>query len=111
MAVAVDKVFEQLESRRRELKDRLARSSADLLHRNEPLVADYADQGVQRENDDVVQSIAQSVRTELSQLNLALERLARGRYGVCETCGEPIEPKRLQAVPYTTHCVRCAELV
>jgi len=107
----VDKVFEQLVSRRRELEDRLARSSVDLLHRNEPLVADYAEQGVQRENDDVLQSIGQSVRTELSQLNLALERRAQGRYGICETCGEPIEAKRLQVVPYTTHCARCAELV
>lgn len=37
----------------------------------------------------------------------ALERLDEGEYGVCEECGEPINPKRLAAVPWTDCCVGC----
>ncbi len=46
---------------------------------------------------------------ELRQVNHALERLDSGEYGVCEDCDEPIPERRLQAVPYATLCVSCAE--
>ncbi len=37
----------------------------------------------------------------------ALERLAKGQYGICRDCGRPISPKRLAAVPWTECCVHC----
>jgi RNA polymerase-binding transcription factor DksA len=43
-------------------------------------------------------------------LVLALEHLRQaqnGAYGVCEGCGEPIDPARLEAVPGTTLCLGC----
>lgn len=44
-----------------------------------------------------------------SQVDHALERLDRGLYGVCEVCGRPIEPERLEALPAATDCFRCRE--
>ena len=38
-------------------------------------------------------------------------RLAEGRYGQCERCGEAIEPARLAALPAAEYCLRCADLV
>nr|MBF3175823.1 TraR/DksA family transcriptional regulator [Pseudomonas aeruginosa] len=42
---------------------------------------------------------------------LARLRLAEGRYGYCERCGEAIEPARLAALPAAEYCLRCADLV
>ncbi|MBF3283791.1 TraR/DksA family transcriptional regulator, partial [Pseudomonas aeruginosa] len=47
----------------------------------------------------------------MRQVGLARLRLAEGRYGQCERCGEAIEPARLAALPAAEYCLRCADLV
>lgn len=47
----------------------------------------------------------------LAELAAAEERLAAGRYGVCERCGGLIAVERLQARPETRVCVACASVV
>jgi DnaK suppressor protein len=44
----------------------------------------------------------------LGQVVAALERIAKGTYGICENCGEPIAPERLEALPYATTCLSCS---
>ena len=46
--------------------------------------------------------------SELGEISRALARLEAGDYGICTTCGEPIDPKRLKVLPYAEHCVACA---
>lgn len=41
----------------------------------------------------------------LSQIDAALARLDAGTYGICESCGKPIPPSRLEALPYATLCI------
>src|SRR5262249_26677145 len=41
----------------------------------------------------------------LGEVDAALERVARGTYGLCETCHEPIEPNRLLADPLVRVCL------
>ncbi len=43
------------------------------------------------------------------QVKKALSRMNLGTYGICETCGTPIEAKRLEAYPEATTCLKCAE--
>jgi RNA polymerase-binding transcription factor len=43
-------------------------------------------------------------------IELALARIEDGSYGTCLECEEDISPKRLQAVPWATHCIRCQNL-
>jgi DnaK suppressor protein len=47
----------------------------------------------------------------VAQIDAALARVDAGSYGVCENCGRPINPERLEALPYTIHCVECAALI
>ncbi|HEX5482284.1 MAG TPA: TraR/DksA family transcriptional regulator [Terriglobia bacterium] len=47
----------------------------------------------------------------LKEIDRALERVARGNYGVCESCGEAISPARLKALPWARYCVQCQELI
>lgn len=46
--------------------------------------------------------------TILRQIEDSLERLENGTYGRCEECDRPIPRTRLEAVPYTNRCARCA---
>lgn len=52
------------------------------------------------ESAELVAELA-AERTELTEVEAALDRLHRGCYGLCEITGVPIEPERLQALPWT----------
>jgi DnaK suppressor protein len=43
----------------------------------------------------------------LKKIDEALERIANGTFGICESCGEEISLKRLEARPVTTLCIEC----
>lgn len=45
----------------------------------------------------------------LKKVNQALERIARGTFGLCDRCDDPIEARRLEARPTATLCVSCKE--
>ena len=53
-------------------------------------------------------SIEQNTADLLSKVDHALDRVAAGEYGICETCGKPIPVERLDVLPYSTQCVECA---
>jgi DnaK suppressor protein len=38
-----------------------------------------------------------------------LARIREGAFGECISCGQEINPKRLEAVPWTRHCIECQE--
>jgi DnaK suppressor protein len=43
----------------------------------------------------------------LGDVMRAQQKLADGTYGVCDTCGRPIPPDRLEALPWAVQCVTC----
>jgi RNA polymerase-binding protein DksA len=99
-------VRQQLKRREADLLGRVQRITNDFRH-SEGLEADFAEQGVQLENDDVLSHLDDASRVELSQIRKALARLDRGQYGICEACNQPIAAKRLQALPCAAKCLRC----
>jgi len=50
-----------------------------------------------------------AVKTRLRQIEEAVTKHEAGRYGICENCGREIDIARLEAIPYTPFCLRCAE--
>ncbi len=54
-------------------------------------------------------SIEQNTVNLLGKVDHALERVAAGQYGLCESCGNSIPVERLDVLPYTTLCVTCAQ--
>lgn len=104
------KIIEQrLKDRRTELAQRLARINQDVRHARKPLEADFAEQAVERENDEVLDALGESLRGELALIETALSRIERDEYGVCERCGQAIPVSRLEALPYASRCVTCQE--
>ena len=53
-------------------------------------------------------ALLDQARQRLEDIDSALQRVAAGRYGVCERCGGPIGEERLAARPFVRHCVTCA---
>jgi RNA polymerase-binding protein DksA len=47
-------------------------------------------------------------RAQLRQVDEALDRLNAGTYGACRSCGAPIAPERLEAIPWVATCIDCA---
>jgi RNA polymerase-binding protein DksA len=103
-----ERVRQALQARRAELRARSSRVAADLRREREPLAADFADQAIQRSNDEVLGAIGDSADEEAHLIELALRRLDEGRYGLCASCGGEIAPRRLEAVPYAERCASCA---
>ncbi len=48
-------------------------------------------------------------RVLLKKIDRMLEKIEEGTYGICESCGEDIGVKRLEARPVTDLCIRCKE--
>src|SRR6476659_3796876 len=46
----------------------------------------------------------------VAEARAALERMEQGTFGICESCGQPITSARLEAIPFTRFCVKCAEV-
>lgn len=67
-----------------------------------------ADVGSDAFEQEFTLSLLQNQEQVLEEIADALERIKHGTYGQCEECRKPIHKKRLQALPYTRHCVACA---
>lgn len=55
-----------------------------------------------------VETLLREGTERLREIDAALDRVARGAYGVCAVCGRPIDPARLAVRPSATTCVPCA---
>ncbi|MDX1465465.1 MAG: TraR/DksA family transcriptional regulator [Halomonas sp.] len=100
---------QELEGLREELIERFDRYQAHKEHKGGPLDKDTEDQSAELANDEVIEALKQEAEDELRQVLHALKRIEAGEGDACERCGEPIDGRRLQALPYTTVCLDCAE--
>ena len=67
-----------------------------------------ADIGSDNFEQEFTLSLMQSEGGTLEQIEVALERIEDGTYGLCEQCGGRIPKQRLNAIPYAVMCVKCA---
>ena len=67
-----------------------------------------ADLGTDNYEQEFTFTLLQNQEQALDEIDQALERVHQGSYGHCEECRTPIPRPRLQALPYTRHCVACA---
>jgi RNA polymerase-binding transcription factor DksA len=52
--------------------------------------------------------LGNSARTEIEMIKQAITRIDNGQYGICQVCNEPISKERLEALPYSNMCIKCA---
>jgi RNA polymerase-binding transcription factor DksA len=57
---------------------------------------------------ETLRATLREAEARVGEIDAALARVDAGTYGVCEVCGAPIPPERLEARPAAATCVRCA---
>ena len=72
---------------------------------------DAADQAVQSYQKELIFLQGSKGHSQLAEVRAALDRLDDGSFGECLQCGETIGEKRLEAVPWTPHCIACQEKI
>jgi RNA polymerase-binding transcription factor DksA len=103
-----DEVRQALSARLAELQRTQGALEAHLRNADRDLPADDADRAQAVQGDEVYEALEASGRVELEEIRHALVRLDSGEPLECESCGEPLDPRRLLALPTATTCVRCA---
>jgi DnaK suppressor protein len=54
-------------------------------------------------------ALVRELRANLREVERALGKMERGTYGLCERCGTPIAPERLEAIPWARLCISCKQ--
>ena len=73
-------------------------------------VLDSADSGATYFQNDIDLALIQMRSETLDKIDQALLRLAKGGYGKCFECGNPINERRLRALPFAVRCKACEEI-
>lgn len=71
---------------------------------------DPADKASNSYTKELLFSQSTNDRIILTQIEEALERMEDGEYGICVNCGQEVQPKRLEAVPWARYCITCQDL-
>jgi DnaK suppressor protein len=71
---------------------------------------DYIDYAVSSYTKEFLLSLSDMERRQLVAVEDALVMIDDGSYGTCNECEEPIETKRLEAVPWAKYCLSCQEM-
>lgn len=104
---------ERLEFFRNLLKERLdalldeAKATMTDLSEGEENYADPTDRAAAESDRSFLLRIRDRERKLITKIQEALQRVEDGVFGICETCGEEIGEKRLEARPVTTQCIDC----
>ena len=52
-------------------------------------------------------ALEKRIKEQLAEVGHALHKFEEGTYGLCESCGQPIDPARLEALPQAKLCMSC----
>ncbi len=78
--------------------------------RDSEATQDPADMAANAYTKELLFSMSANDRRLLDLIDEALKRIEAGEYGNCIHCSEPVLEKRLEAVPWARHCLRCQDL-
>jgi len=67
-----------------------------------------ADLGTENYEVEIELGLLEQETQTLTEIDDALARIGNGTYALCENCHREISRERLEAVPYTRYCIRCA---
>ncbi len=104
---ALLRLHKTLLARRTELRKRLGMELEDLHRKGSAATGDSADAAFDSSGEEIASQLAELEAKELAQVERALKRLKQGTYGKCELCAAKIPVMRLNALPYSTLCIKC----
>ena len=99
----------RLEVRQQELRRMVSRTEQDGRTVDEDSAQDIADRAASSYTKEFLFHQSNNDRQLLAMVETALDRIRQGSFGECISCGKEINAKRLEAVPWTRHCIECQE--
>jgi DnaK suppressor protein len=99
----------KLETRQQDLRRMVSRTEADGRSMDESSAQDIADKAASSYTKEFLFHQSNNDRQLLQMVENALSRIREGTFGECISCGTEIGAKRLEAVPWTRHCIECQE--
>lgn len=107
----VEQFRKQLEQRQQELRRVVSRTQEDGRIADAEAAQDIADRAANSYTKEFLFAQSNNDRQILVMVEGALGRIREGSFGECINCGNEINPKRLEAVPWTRYCIDCQEKV
>jgi RNA polymerase-binding transcription factor len=99
-----------LEARRVQLRQSVARTEEDgRAAQTADSAQDIADHASSSYQKEFLFAQSSSERRLLQMVERALFNINEGTYAECEQCGDAINERRLEAVPWARHCIACQE--
>jgi len=105
----LDYFRKRLELRQQDLRRMVSRTQQDGRTVDEDSAQDIADRAASSYTKEFLFHQSNNDRQLLQMVEGALDRIREGNFGECISCGKEINPKRLEAVPWTRHCIECQE--
>ena len=102
------KQLRELLERHQEERERIRLSEASAERSPDPTSADGGSMAFELEKE---LTLDENTKHLLNQIDHALVLIKKKKYGICESCGNPIPVARLEALPYSTNCKDCAALL
>lgn len=99
----------KLEERQQALRRMVSRTEEDGRIADQDPAQDIADRAASSYTKEFLFSQSNNDRQLLHMVETALQRIREGQFGECVACGEEINAKRLEAVPWTRYCIACQE--
>ena len=98
-----------LQEQQRELSQAIERAEKEIRDFAGPVPLDAIDLSCFTASKESLFMSASQNRSRLQMILHALERINDGSFGICLDCGGAIRLKRLQALPWASHCIECQE--
>jgi len=105
----LDAFKKRLEDRQRELRQNVTRNEQDGRAADMDTAQDIADRASSSYTKEFLVHQSSNERQTLQMVESALSRIREGTFGECINCGNEINAKRLEAVPWTRYCIECQE--
>jgi DnaK suppressor protein len=99
----------RLEERQQSLRKTVSRTEEDGRIADQDSAQDIADRAASSYTKEFLFSQSNNERQLLAMVETALQRIREGAFGECVSCGNEINAKRLEAVPWTRYCIECQE--
>ena len=99
----------KLQARREELLKMISRTEQEGRTADDVPTVDLADKAANSYTKEFLFGQTNHERSMLQLVDEALARLKDSTYGLCVNCQDEVQQKRLEAVPWTRHCISCQE--
>jgi RNA polymerase-binding transcription factor DksA len=111
VAIDLDKIRSRLKSERKRLQTELKQlqdsaQPAEVRREGSPF-GKREEEATESFELEKRLALEKQIKEKLNEVEHALDKFAQGTYGLCDICGQPIDPARLEALPEANLCLSC----